>query len=270
MTDSQLKPGYTPPETCPKGCARWDNLAADGNTRSQTFVNAQWSGGSPPPDAGNMCAQPAGNDVPNNGPWCYCAGTNDDSWGYCQNRNLGAAACKATPNGLNDLNEKLNECTSTTELQRNTNFATLTFNLNKDIVSLTGIVGDSLAMGDSMLGQFSYGDIIKQVKDRNTELKSKKENLVKEVEKKEAIIERSDRDFSDVNDTIPQPYPKRVLNFVEDYTLAALIMAYLFMVMAIIYGYTITSEFKLIGFGKAIVGTGFLSMFLGMLLFYLS
>ena len=60
-------------------------------------------------------------------------------------------------------------------------------------------------------------------------MKSKKEKLVKEVEKNEAIIERSDRDFSDVNDTIPQPYPKRVLNFAEDYTLAALVIAYLFM-----------------------------------------
>jgi hypothetical protein len=125
-------------------------------------------------------------------------------------------------------------------------------------------------MGDTMFGQFGYNDIAKQVQSRNDELKKKKDQISQEVEKGNAIIERSNRDFVDVKDSVPEPQPKRVLRFIEDYTLAILIISYIFMIIAIIYIYTITSEFKLLAFGKAFVGSIFLSMFLFMLLFYIT
>jgi cell division protein FtsL len=93
---------------------------------------------------------------------------------------------------------------------------------------------------------------------------------MKEVDKNEAIIERSNRDFSDVKDTVPEPQPKRVLRFIEDYTLAILTMAYLFMIISVIYIYTAISENKLVAFGKAFVGSAFLTMFLYMLLYFLA
>jgi hypothetical protein len=184
-------------------------------------------------------------------------------------RDLKASVCKSTPNGLNNLNNQIDSCTSSIELKRNTNFATNTLKLQQDITSLSSTSMDSLIMGDTMFGQFGYNDIAKQVKARNDELKNKKEKLYKEVEKSEAIIERSNRDFSDTKNTISEPQPKRILRFIEDYTLAILSVSYLFMIIAIIYIYTITSEFKLIGFGKALIGSIFLSMFLFMLMFYL-
>ena len=183
-----------------------------------------------------------------------------------QDRNVTAAVCRATPNGLNDLNSKISQCTTDIEINRNTNFAANTFRLQKDIESLTSSVQDSLVMGDTMFGQFGYQDIAIQVKERNEELKSKKEQQLKEVEKNEAIIERTNRDFSDVKDTISEPQSKRVLRFVEDYTLAILMISYLFMIIAAIYVYTITAEFKLIGFGKSVIGSVLLSAFLFMLL----
>jgi hypothetical protein len=268
MTDSQLRPSFTTPQSCAQGCARWDNLAADGNTRSQSDVNAKWTGGSPPLGAGNMCAQPA-NDT-SEGPWCYCAGTNDGSWGYCQDKNLAASACKAVPNGLNKLNSEISNCTSSTEYNRNTNFADNTFKLQQDISSSAAAIGDSLSMGDAMFGQYGYNDIAKQVKDRNEELKAKKEKLLTEVEKGEAIIERSNRDFSDVKDTLPQPQPKRVLRFIEDYTLAILSISYLFMIIAAIYIYTSMSDKKLVSFFKALISSILLTMFLFIILFYLA
>lgn len=276
MSDSQIKSNYSPPQQCQNGCARWDNLAADGNTRSQSEVNAKWTGGSPPQGAGNMCAQPA-NDS-SDGPWCYCKGTNDSSWGYCQidsgttnqnDRNLKASVCKSTPNGLNTLNSEIDTCTSTTELNRNTNFAGNTVKLQQDISSLSSSVMDSLTMGDTMFGQFGYNDIAKQVKVRNEELKSKKETLIENVEKNEAIIERSNRDFSDVKDTVPEPMPKKTLHFIEDWTLAILSISYLFMIIAVIYVYTSISENKLVAFFQSLVGSTLLSLFLFMVLFYL-
>ena len=187
-----------------------------------------------------------------------------------EDKNATAAVCRSVPNGLNDLNSKISDCTTTTELNRNTNFAENTFKLQKDIQALTATVGDSLMMGDSMFGQFGYQDIAKQVKERHTELKTKKETLLKNVDKNESIIERSNRDFADVKDTIKEPQPKRVLRFVEDYTMAFLTIAYLFMIISIIYVYTATAELKLVAFGKIFVGSLFLTMFLFMLLYYLT
>jgi hypothetical protein len=185
------------------------------------------------------------------------------------NQDFNASVCKSTPNGLNNLNNEITNCTSSVEQNRNLNFAANTLHLQQDINSLTGIVGDSMLMADSMFGNFSFGDILKQVKARNNELKIKKESLMRDVDKSEAIIERSDRDFSDVKDTLPQPYPKKVLHFIEDYTLAILSISYLFMIITIIYIYVSISDNKLIAFGKGIVGATFLTIFLFMLLFYI-
>jgi hypothetical protein len=187
-----------------------------------------------------------------------------------QDRNVTAAVCRATPNGLNTLNSEISQCTTDTELNRNNNFAANTFKLQKDIESLTSSVQDSLVMGDTMFGQFGYQDIAKQVKDRSVELKIKKEMLLKEVDKNEAIIERSNRDFSDVKDSVGEPQPKKVLRFVEDYTLAILLISYFFMLIAAIYIYTITSEFKLIALGKSLIGSVLLTAFLFMVLYYIT
>lgn len=186
------------------------------------------------------------------------------------NRDLKASICKSTPNGLNNLKGEINNCTSITELNRNTQFATNTFKLEQDIIALAGVSGDSLTMGDTMFGQFGYNNIGEQVKSRNIELKKKKEQLLLDVEKGEAIIERSNRDFADVHDTIQEPQPKKALHFIEDYTLVILVISYIFMIITIIYIYTDISEIKLVAFGKSIVGSILLSMFLFMFLFYIT
>ena len=65
------------------------------------------------------------------------------------------------------------------------------------------------------------------------------------INKKEAIIERSNRDFTDIKDTLPETQPKKVLHFIEDYTLAFVTIAYLFMIVAAnICIYPITSDIQ--------------------------
>jgi hypothetical protein len=187
-----------------------------------------------------------------------------------EDRNVTAAVCRSTPNGMNTLNTQIDNCTTTTELSRNQQFAGSTVALQKDIEMLQAAVGDSLIMGDSIFGKFGVADITHQVKARNEELKTKKENLRQDIDKKEAIIERSNRDFTDVKDSLPEKQPKRVLHFIEDYTVAFVIIAYLFMVLAGIYLYTINSTLKIIGFIKALIGSIFLSCFFFMVFMYLS
>ena len=74
------------PKECPSGCARWADLAADGNTRDQGAVNAKFRRLAPPPAAGRACAMPA-YDPGESGPgWCYCrntGGASNADWGYC-------------------------------------------------------------------------------------------------------------------------------------------------------------------------------------------
>jgi hypothetical protein len=85
-----------------------------------------------------------------------------------------------------------------------------------------------------------------------------------------SVIDRSNRDFTDVHNTVEEPQPAKTLRFIEDYTLAILSISYFFMIIAIIYIYTSTSEFKLIAFGKSFVGSIFLTMFLFIFLFYIT
>jgi prefoldin subunit 5 len=185
-----------------------------------------------------------------------------------QDRNVTSAVCRSTPNGLNNLNTEIDQCTSSVELNRNTNFAANTFKLQKDISTLSAAVGDSLVMGDSVFGQIGAGDVIKQLKNRIDELKHKKEELKTSIDKDEAVIERADRDFSDVKDTLPETQPKKVLHFIEDYTLAILLISYLFMVIAAIYVYTLVSDNKLVAFGKAFLTSIFISCFMFMMLYF--
>jgi hypothetical protein len=241
-------------------------LAADGNTRNQQEVNQKWQGGSPPAGAGNKCAQPA-ND-PSTGPWCYCAGTNDGSWGLCEDRNTAAAVCRSTPNGLQDLATQINTCTTTTELKRNMHFAGNTFKINKDIETLQALVADSLVMGDTVFGKAGPGEIAKQVQARHKDLVAKKEHLKREIDKREAIVERSNRDFEDVKNRVPDPQPKRVLNVLEDYTMAFLVISYLFMILAGIYVFTSIAQVKVAAFFKALGGSVFLTIFLFMVMYY--
>jgi hypothetical protein len=185
-------------------------------------------------------------------------------------RNSKANVCKAVPNGLTNLNTSIDNCTSESEKLRNDNFATNTVKLEQDIISLRATTNDALIMGDTMFGQFGYNDIAKQVQERNNDLNKKKTGLLKEIEKGEAIIDRSNRDFTDVHNTVEEPQPAKTLRFIEDYTLAILSISYFFMIIAIIYIYTSTSEFKLIAFGKSFVGSIFLTMFLFIFLFYIT
>ena len=103
---------------------------------------------------------------------------------HFEDRNVSSAVCRSTPNGLNTLTSEINKCTSSTEENRNLNFAANTFKLQKDIESLRANVGDSLSLGDSMYGQFGHNDISKQVKARNLDLKTKKDALMLDVNKK--------------------------------------------------------------------------------------
>jgi hypothetical protein len=187
-----------------------------------------------------------------------------------EDRNVTSAVCRSTPNGLNDLSSQIDKCITTTELNRNKSIGDISTNLKSDIDSLSSMVADSLSVGDSMFGKLGHSDISGQTNERNTELKMKKEKLLKKIDKNEAIIERSNRDFTDVKAQLPEKQPNKVLHFIEDYTLAILSISYIFMVLSYIYLHTIQSEVKITGFLKASGWSIVATVFSLILLYYFS
>jgi hypothetical protein len=87
------------PSSCPNGCAMWDDLSSDFNTRSQSAVNGKWYDGVGPNN--RCCARPYYDQ--DSGPWCFCRGTAEtsagSSWGHCSS-GLDAATEKRGTEGI--------------------------------------------------------------------------------------------------------------------------------------------------------------------------
>ena len=142
--------------------------------------------------------------------------------------------------------------------------------LKDDIKQILGEVNDALMVGDSaFLVMDNEKGIVKDVKDRIDTLETEKKDLEKEIEKQHQLIQTSNRDFSDVKDTLPETQPERFLYFIEDYTLSILAMAYLIMVVAASSFHTYLSLDTWAAILESLVGFGILTIFLFMLLYYL-
>ena len=136
-----------------------------------------------------------------------------------------------------------------------------------DLLSMTA--NDSLLMGDAIYGKSGDINISKQVQDRNKELNEKREKLKDEIYKKDAIIERSNRDFSDNKNKLPEIMPLKKVNVIQDYTVAFLAIAYLFMILSIIYIYSFRPLFSIVALLKSILAAIFLSFVVCIMLYYI-
>jgi hypothetical protein len=105
--------------------------------------------------------------------------------------------------------------------------------------------------------------------ERNKELNQKKKALEADVKKKEAIINRSNRDFSDVKDSLPERLPKRTMQTVEDKTVAVVIVAYVFMIMAYIWWYASQAPVFLPGIMQGLAIAAVITLIMVMLAYYL-
>ena len=104
---------------------------------------------------------------------------------------------------------------------------------------------------------------------RNKELTNQKKKLENEISKKQKIIDRIDRDFSDARDQVAHPQPTKKLLVLEDYTLALLCISYLFAVFKFIYYYTSISITPMTGFMQSLIGSLFVTMFFVILMYYI-
>lgn len=138
--------------------------------------------------------------------------------------------------------------------------------LEGEIRNLNAQIDDTLHMGDSMFGQYAHVQVAKEATDRLSELKTKKKELEEDIREKQALLRRSDRDFSDVKETLPETQERQRIRFMEDYTVMFLLLSYVFMVLSAIVYMTILSPtpwptfFRSIGYsvaGTVLVATFF-------------
>lgn len=141
-------------------------------------------------------------------------------------------------------------------------------NLENDLTSIKGNIINSLMIGDSIFGEAGHVDIKNEVKKRNSDLKKERNQLRDDIDKKEVIIQKNNRDFSDVKDTLPEVQPNKKLHVIEDYTVAFLTISYVFMAISFIYFYTMTSDQKVNGFFRALLICSVISLILLILLYY--
>ena len=180
------------------------------------------------------------------------------------------ATCRANSNSIQTLTTGLKNCMRGEETTRNNTLASNTLQLKSDIDSLRGNVRDSLSLGDTMFGQYGHNEVSAQIRTRNSDLSLQVESLTKELDKNQAIIDRSNRDFVDVKRTLPEKQPRKILHFIEDYTMALLAMSYLFMVLiGIYYNSMMNGMFDISKCLQAIGYSGLISIIVGMLLYYI-
>ena len=109
-----------------------------------------------------------------------------------------------------------------------------------DIVRLQSTITNLLTIGDNMYSP-TAGSVTKDVRMRNNELSEKKTKIENEIKEQEAIINRSNRDFTDVRNELPEKIPNKSLHFIEDYTLVILCISYFFMIVVALHIYVMHS-----------------------------
>ena len=142
--------------------------------------------------------------------------------------------------------------------------------LKDDIKQVLGKANNALMMGDTVFTvQGNEKGIVNDVKSRIDSLEKDKKELEQELGKQHQLIQTSNRDFSDVKDTLPETQPEKFLYFIEDYTLAILSMSYLILVIAVIAFRTYLSSDTWKTFLESLVGASTFTIFAFMLLYYL-
>lgn len=183
-------------------------------------------------------------------------------------QNSNAAVCRSTTKFDTVLTD-LASCTTTTEKANVKALSQKISNLSSDINYLKQNITDTLLTGDSIFGQYGSNEILQSVKQSNMELEEKKKAIEKEIANNEAVIERSNRDFSDVKNTLPEKPEYSRLHFVEDYTVFFVVTSYLFMVLLCAYLYVMGAEEKWNAFLQVSIISVFGTLFLGLLSYYL-
>jgi hypothetical protein len=176
--------------------------------------------------------------------------------------------CRQSINGTVALTDRINaigQCRRPEENTRMNNFLNETYKLRDLFTNEDSIYNDLISTGDRLFGSAASSNQITDIQRRNQELIDLKNKLIKENNSLKGIAEQNKRDFVDEKIELPEPLPNKVLHTLEDYTIGVFLMAYVFMVIALIYYYSAINMFTLKSIGFSI----FLSVVVSLILFVL-
>lgn len=163
-----------------------------------------------------------------------------------------AAMCKST-NEIPNLYASLQTCTNATETNQMNSFIQLTSHPKADFDQLVASYNDMIMSGDAIFGTAPNTTALQQVQSRNQELKKHTENLGKSIKEKEAIVERTDRDFIDTKETMPGTLKTKTVHVLDDYTLIVLCVAYVFFILTMVIWYSQQNNYSAKAIGTSLV-----------------
>jgi hypothetical protein len=130
-------------------------------------------------------------------------------------------------------------------------------------------IADLLTIGDKLFVNDGTATISTEITARKDQLKKEKDTLNDEIRKSTAIIEKNNQDFYDVKQTVPDPYPaENKIHTIEDYTLGFLTISYVFMVSMLVYLYVLFAPNRWAAFGRGVMLSVLLTLFLVLLAYY--
>lgn len=173
-----------------------------------------------------------------------------------------AALCKSNPQQIQQLTQGLATCRSSTESQRADQ---LLFSVDDTLGFFSGQtaqLNDLLATGDKFLGAAPSSSALEEVRIRNRDLKGRVKKLEAHIQQGNARMEQMERDFLDTKAALPETLPNKIIHVLEDYTLAVLLLAYIFGALAVLFYYVNSNLYsiKSILFGS--IGLAVISIFL--------
>jgi hypothetical protein len=224
-----------------------------------------------PPRCINLSGRDYGNGAIVDGFVCANAAKDTVTWisepvMQEQEVQLDSELCRVN-NGLNALFNKINTCATEDENIIIANFGKTVSDLQEDISDLKNNITNAFTSVDQLYNSNTSAKATDQIKERNKELKAKHEALSQDISKKEAIMNRSNQDFKDVKETVPEPQPKKILRFVEDYTAAVFAISYLFFIISGMCFYVMQSTSLVKGLVESFVIAVVLTIVIFMLFF---
>jgi hypothetical protein len=173
-----------------------------------------------------------------------------------------AALCKSNPQQIQQLTQGLASCRSSTESQRADQ---LLFSVDDTLGFFSGQTAqfnDLMATGDKFLGAVPSSSALEEVRIRNRDLKGRVKKLEAHIQQGHARMEQMERDFLDTKAALPETLPNKIIHVLEDYTLAVLLLAYIFGALAVLFYYVNSNMYsiKSILFGS--IGLAVVSIFL--------
>jgi hypothetical protein len=110
----------------------------------------------------------------------------------------------------------------------------------------TGIFNDNLLTGDQLFGSSPSQSVLEDVLKRNRELKGRKDELSRKIQVGEDSAQVFDTDFKDALESGGAfSSPSTVLHVLDDYTLAVLIMSWVFLALSLVIYYSASSGYNL-------------------------